>query len=215
VRSRWPRASWPCAPRRRARTPRQEAAPGPTPSTPRPSVKAIVDGRWRQPKLLLATCHREQLPSSISGAPQLGMHRWNADAQPGDLHVWVRIMPSWVHHARSNPAGRRRPHYGYRSWLAAATGMSSDDVWHRLGGPDAAPIGHRWTRGPILRAWTGAGPDSRSGRRRGDLTPTSPTCVQRARTGTNRAESLEQPLTTFRALWTPCSRFAPDKIPTP
>jgi predicted ester cyclase len=31
---------------------------------------------------------------------------------------------------------------------------------HRLGGPDAAPIGHRWTRGPILRAWTGAGPDS-------------------------------------------------------
>jgi hypothetical protein len=22
-------------------------------------------------------------------------------------------------------------------------------------------------------------------------------------------------LTTFRALWTPCSRFAPDKIPTP
>jgi hypothetical protein len=31
---------------------------------------------------------------------------------------------------------------------------------HRLGGPDAAPIGRRGTRGPILRAWTRAGPDS-------------------------------------------------------
>jgi hypothetical protein len=39
----------------------------------------------------------------------------------------------------------------------------------------------------ILRTWTGRVPTARSGRLRGDLTPTSPTCVQRARTWPNRA----------------------------
>jgi hypothetical protein len=120
-------------------------------------------------------------------------------------------------HVRILPGGGRL-HYGYQSWLVGRRPPACHRTigGHRLGGPDAAPIGHRWTRGPILRAWDrGRVPTPRSGRRRGDLTPTSQTCVQRARTGTNRAESLEQPLTTFRALWTPCSRFAPDKIPNP
>jgi len=63
-------------------------------------------------------------------------------------------------HVRILPGGGR-PHYGYRSWgWPPPPACHRTMGGHRLGGPDAAPIGHRWTRGPILRAWTGAGPDS-------------------------------------------------------
>jgi hypothetical protein len=145
-----------------------------------------------------STCRKIKYSSrsDTPGSCPTSDHRWSA--------TQARLLAP--HRAVSTAATNH-------GWLAAAAGSTIGG--HRLGGPDAARSATRWTRGPILRAWTGRVPTARSGRRRGDLTPTSPTCVQRARTGTNRAESLEQPLTTFRALWTPCSRFAPDKIPTP
>jgi hypothetical protein len=42
-------------------------------------------------------------------------------------------------HARSNPAGRPPSLYGYRSWLAAATGTSSDDGWTSTERPRCGP----------------------------------------------------------------------------
>ncbi len=75
--------------------------------------------------------------------------------------VQMLYVPRRGHHARQNPA-RRRPsplRLPIMVGWPPPTGMSSDDRWTSTGRPRCGPIGHRWTRGPILRAWTGAGPD--------------------------------------------------------